>query len=195
MAKVLVLFAHPAFEKSLIHQHLLSAIANIKHLTLHDLYEKYPDFFIDVQAEQRLLLEHEVILFQFPFYWYSTPALLKEWQDLVLEWGFAYGEGGNKLQGKGFQLCLSTGGAEAAYDRSGYNYFSIQELMSPLLQTARLCQMRVLPPFLVQGVHALKKSPQPQLNQRLAQDTAAYRDLLTRLTATPLDELETMRFD
>ena len=67
---------------------------------MHDLYEAYPDFDIDVRREQELLAAHEVIVLQHPFYWYSAPALLKEWQDLVLEHGWAYGSGGTALRGK-----------------------------------------------------------------------------------------------
>jgi hypothetical protein len=64
---------------------------------ISDLYEEYPDFYINVKREQQLLIEHDIIVFQHPFYWYSSPAILKQWEDLVLEFGFAYGPGGTKL--------------------------------------------------------------------------------------------------
>ena len=95
MAKrVLILFAHPALQKSRVNRRLVAAVQNLENVTINDLYEEYPDFSIDVKREQALLESHDIIIFQHPLYWYSCPALLKEWQDLVLEYGFAYGAQG-----------------------------------------------------------------------------------------------------
>jgi glutathione-regulated potassium-efflux system ancillary protein KefG len=149
--RVLVIFAHPAPHKSRINRRLVAAVADLENVTINDLYEEYPTFDINVRREQELLLSHEVIVFQHPFYWYSSPAILKEWEDLVLEYGFAYGSGGTQLHGK---LCLTattTGGPEEAYGRGGYNYFTIRELLAPFEQTAKLCGMRYLPPFVING--------------------------------------------
>ena len=149
MRRVLVQFAHPVFERSRVQRRLLDAIRGMEHLTIRDLYEEYPTLAIDVHREQQLLLEHDVIVFQHPFYWYSAPAILKEWQDLVLEHGWAYGKGGTKLRGKITLNVISTGGPESAYQRSGYNRYTIRELLAPWDQTAHLCGMRYLAPFTV----------------------------------------------
>ncbi len=151
MRRILILFAHPALEKSRIHRRLIPAVRDLEGVTFHDLYEAYPDFAIDVAAEQARLAEHEVVVLQHPFYWYSTPALLKEWQDLVLEYGYAYGPRGNRLTGKIMFNALSAGGAAHAYQREGHNHFTVRELLAPLEQTARLCGMRYLPPFVIHG--------------------------------------------
>jgi len=116
-------------------------------VTLIDLYAEYPDFQIDIDREQQRLLDHDIIVFQHPLYWYSTPAILKEWQDLVLEHDFAYGAKGTRLHGKIFMSALSAGGHESAYCSKGYNNFTIRELLHPLEQTAVLCGMIYLPPF------------------------------------------------
>ena len=100
MARVLIVFAHPALEKSRVHRRLIASIPEDDRLTFHDLYERYPAFDIRVEHEQRLLLEHDVIVLQHPLYWYSAPPLMKEWLDLVLEHGWAYGSKGNKLKDK-----------------------------------------------------------------------------------------------
>lgn len=118
-------------------------------VTFHDLYEAYPDFLIDVKREQKLLREHHFIVFQHPFYWYSTPAILKEWQDLVLEFGFAYGKGGDALQGKVLMNAITTGGPQEAYEPKGYNRFTLRQLLYPMDQTARLCNMEYYAPFVV----------------------------------------------
>lgn len=153
--KVLILFAHPALERSRIHHRLLQKARQVEGVYVHDLYQKYPDFNIDVAAEQKLLKEHDLILWQHPFYWYSAPPLLKHWIDLVLEQGWAYGKGGDQLAGKQIFNCISCGGSEAAYQPEGRNRFTIRQLLAPFDQTAYLCKMSYLPPFVVYGGYNL----------------------------------------
>ena len=95
-----------------------------------------------------------MIVFQHPFYWYSTPAIVKEWQDLVLEHGWAYGSGGNQLRGKFRLNAISTGGPQEAYHGKGRNRFPVRKLLAPCDQTAYLCGMGWLAPFVV---HAGRK--------------------------------------
>jgi glutathione-regulated potassium-efflux system ancillary protein KefG len=136
-------------ERSRVNKRLVAAVRDLPEVTVHDLYEAYPTFGIDVGREQELLREHDAVVFQHPFYWYSTPAILKEWQDLVLQHGWAYGAGGTALRGKVTLNALTTGGPAAAYRRDGYNRFTVRELLAPWEQTAHLCQMRFLAPFVV----------------------------------------------
>lgn len=158
--QVLILFAHPALEKSRVNRHLIQSVRGLDAVTVHDLYEAYPDFHINVKLEQDLLLSHDIIVFHHPFYWYSSPALLKEWQDLVLEHGFAYGHEGIALRGKKVLSAITTGGGEQAYCQKGYNRFTIRELLVPFEQTAALCGMEYLPPFVVHGTHNLQERHQ-----------------------------------
>lgn len=146
-SRILVLFAHPSFDRSEVNRPLALATSDIDGVTFVDLYAEYPDFQIDIDREQERLRAHDVIVFMHPLYWYSTPAILKEWQDLVLEHGFAYGSKGTALHGKIFFNALTAGGTEAAYCAQGYNHYTIRELLHPLEQTAILCGMRYLPPF------------------------------------------------
>jgi len=153
--KILVLFAHPAFQKSRVNRVLVEKIQDLQGVTFHDLYESYPELDIATEAEQELLARHDVVVFQHPFFWYSTPAILKEWQDLVLEHGWAYGSKGTALQGKILFNAITTGGREEAYRREGHNRFTMRELLAPLEQTARLCGMEFLPPFVAHGTHRM----------------------------------------
>ncbi len=149
--KVLVLFAHPSLGRSEVNKPLFDISKSTKGVTVVDLYAEYPTFRINIDKEQKRLLEHDVIVFMFPLYWYSTPAILKEWQDLVLEYGFAYGTNGNALNGKTFLCAISAGGKEDAYQTDGYNHFSIRELLHPIEQTANLTGMNYLAPFVLFG--------------------------------------------
>ncbi len=153
--KTLILFAHPRFEMSRANHALLSAVSDLDGVTVHDLYETYPGFDIDVAREKHLLETHGLVVWQHPFYWYSAPPLLKQWIDMVLEFGWAYGPGGNALKGKTVFNAISAGGAREAYGQAGRHRFSVRQLLAPFEQTASLCQMHYLPPFSVMGTHKL----------------------------------------
>jgi glutathione-regulated potassium-efflux system ancillary protein KefG len=181
--KLLVLFAHPKFSGSVVQKAMLAAIAGLEHVTIHDLYAAYPDYEIDVKAEQQRLLSHDVIVLQHPFYWYSSPAIIKEWQDLVLENGWAYGPGGTRLAGKFLINAISTGGSSEAYHPEGKNRFEIETLLAPFNQTAHLCGMGYLAPFVINA--GRRKEPE-QLTAR----AEAYRDLLVGLRDGSLDPLK-----
>jgi glutathione-regulated potassium-efflux system ancillary protein KefG len=178
--KILILFAHPRLEKSRVNKILLSSIPADAHITLHDLYEHYPNFNIDVEKEKNLLLQHDIIIWQHPFYWYSSPPLLKQWLDMVLEYGWAYGRDGTALKDKMVFNILTTGGTREAYRREGHNYFTIRELLAPFEQTARLCKMIYLPPFAVQGTHRLDET-------QLASYVQQYKMLLEKLSRGNFD--------
>ena len=155
MTRVLILLAHPALERSRINRRLAEAVRDLEGTTLHDLYEAYPEFDVDVRREQRLLEAHEIIVLQHPFFWYSTPPLVKQWEDLVLEHGWAYGSSGTALAGKRGLSAITTGGRAEAYRTGGHNRFTMRQLLAPLEQTFTLCGMEYLPPFIVHGAHGM----------------------------------------
>lgn len=153
MRKILILFAHPVLIRSKINASMRKAVETLDHVTFHDLYSNYPNFLIDVKHEQRLCLDHDVIVFQHPFYWYSSPSIIKEWMDLVLQHNWAYGSKGKALRGKIFLQALTAGSSAEDYQHSGMKKATIAELLTPFQAMARLCGMTCLPPFAVLGVH------------------------------------------
>ena len=153
MNKVLIQFAHPAKTRSKMNNVLLAAVEELEGVTVNDLYACYPDFLIDVKREQQLCESHDIIIFQHPFYWYSTPSIMKEWLDLVLQHGWAYGSKGKALHGKLFLQAITAGGGDSSYQKEGYNGFTIRELTAPFQATAGLCGMTWLPPFAALGIH------------------------------------------
>jgi glutathione-regulated potassium-efflux system ancillary protein KefG len=156
--KTLLIFAHPALEKSRANRALIEGIRETESVTIHDLYEEYPDFLIDVEREKSLLMEHQRVIWQHPFYWYSTPSLLKEWFDTVLEFGWAYGNGGDALKGKRASSVITTGGGKDTYTREGSNRYTMEELLRPIEQTATLCGMRYTDPLVFHQVLNMGKS-------------------------------------
>jgi putative NADPH-quinone reductase len=181
MKRVLVLFAHPRPDRSEVNVALADAARAVEGVTVVDLYAEYPTFEIDVEREQRRLLDHDVIVFQHPVYWYSSPAMLKEWQDLVLEYGFAYGDGGTALEGKILLNAVSAGARREVYSRDGGYRHELREYFIPFEQTARLCRMRYLPPYaLFAAGHAGDEG-------RLDDHRRNYQRLLAALVQDALD--------
>jgi len=181
MRRVLILFAHPVLERSRVNRRLIGAVDGLPNVMVHDLYEVYPTLDIDVAREQQLLLDHDVVIMHHPFYWYSSPALLKEWQDLVLVHGWAYGKGGTRLRGKIMLNAVTTGGPEEAYHRDGYNRFTLRELLTPFDQTAHLCGMRYLAPFGIHGALAVRNDAE------VTPSTVIYRELVEALRDDRID--------
>lgn len=167
---ILILFAHPAYSRSLVQKALRRAVADMKNITIHDLYTHYPDFIVDPDKEQALLLAHDIIIFQHPYYWYSTPSILKEWQDIVLENHFAFGSGGKYLKDKDFFHVISTGAAIEQYETGVLKDTSFKEVFTPTRLMARLTQMHWHPPFIVDGII--------QQDARLEQACTDYRRIL-----------------
>ena len=149
--KTLVILAHPNIEASRVNRRLIEEVRKHSEITVHELYSSYPDWVIDVPREQVLLESHDRIVFQFPLYWYSTPPLLKKWQDDVLTYGWAYGSQGKKLQGKELLIATSIGGRQEVYQAGGSNHFTMSEILRPLHATANMCKMTYLPAFVVDG--------------------------------------------
>ncbi|WP_406663177.1 NAD(P)H-dependent oxidoreductase [Gallaecimonas sp. GXIMD1310] len=153
MPRILMISGHPDLSRSHTNQRIIANTqAALPEMTVRCLEQLYPDGVIDVAAEQAALLAADVVVLQFPFYWYSVPALLKKWLDEVLSYGFAYGSEGTKLQGKSLQLSLTIGGPAEAYTALGYNHFSIEQLLRPLEQTSYLTGMHYAPPVFSHGM-------------------------------------------
>ena len=181
MARVLVLFAHPRTDRSVANTALVAAARAIDGVELVDLYAEYPDFDIDIDREQRRLLESDSLVLQHPVYWYSSPALLKEWQDLVFEHGFAYGSGGTALAGKVMLQVATCGTAREAYKKRGKYENELRTLFSPFEQTAKFCGMRYIAPF---GVFSAEDAEE---EKRLDGIVADYSRLLTALRDNTLN--------
>ncbi|MFD9002636.1 NAD(P)H-dependent oxidoreductase [Streptomyces sp. NPDC059582] len=168
--RTLVLLAHPHLDRSRINSALADAVRDLDDVTVHDLYAAYPDQVLDIAAEQRLVREHDVIVFQFPFHWYSIPGFLKQWLDEVMLRDFAY-DNGPLLAGKTLQLVTSTGGVEEAYRPGGFHGFTVTELLRPLEQTARRTGLAYNEPLVLHDARGTS-------DEELALHAKRYRELL-----------------
>jgi glutathione-regulated potassium-efflux system ancillary protein KefF len=141
---------------------------------VRSLYDRYPDFDIDVAGEQQALLRAEVVVWQSPFYWYGVPALLHHWFEKVLAHGWAYGEGGKMLVGKRVLWVTTTGAPSDAYGPRGVHGFPFQAFVPAMEQTARFCGMSWEPPLVVHGAHRIADT-------ELAACASTYRERLVAL--------------
>lgn len=169
MKKTLIVLAHPNMQESIVNKALIETIKDDNEITVHDLYGAYTTVEnIDTAKEQELLLTHERIIFQFPLYWFSSPAILKEWLDKVFAYGFAYGHEGTKLAGKAAQIVISAGSPLAEYSATGYNHYTIEEYLLPLKASIAYTGMEFKGIFAVGGALAIT-------SEALAQGAADYK--------------------
>lgn len=181
MARILVHVAHPQLEHSRVTRRLAEAARSLAargaSIEVRDLYALYPDYLVDVAAEQRALegwptgrsaatspregapptdgraAAPQLVVWLHPIHWYGMPPLMKLWLDEVFAFGWAYGHGGTALVGRDLWLATSTGGPDTSYRSDGYNRYFFDSFMPPYDQTAALAGMRFLPPFVLHGAH------------------------------------------
>ncbi|HKP59671.1 MAG TPA: glutathione-regulated potassium-efflux system oxidoreductase KefF [Polyangiales bacterium] len=169
-----LVFAHPYPNRSHSNRALLEAVRDLPGLEVRSLYDLYPDFAIDVEAEQAALLRAEIVVWQHPLYWYSVPPLLKLWFDKVLAFGWAYGDGAHALRGKVCQWVVTTGGDQLTYRSDALHGFSFEHFIPPLQQTARFCGMHWQSPLVVHGARKLS-------DDAVREHTGSYRERLSAL--------------
>ncbi|HYP83418.1 NAD(P)H-dependent oxidoreductase [Variovorax sp.] len=148
---IYLIAAHPRWRESHVNRRLLEVARQAPGVDVNDLYTTYPDYVIDVEAEQARLAQADLLVLMHPIQWYSMPPLQKLWLDEVLAYGWAYGADGSALRGKDFWLAASTGGPESSYHPQGYNRYFFDAFLPAYEQTAALCGMRFLPPLMLHG--------------------------------------------
>lgn len=183
--KTLIIAGHPDVNRSRISKAWTEMLKQQTDITVHVLSEAYPDRKINIAAEQALLDRHDRLIFQYPLYWYSTPPILKQWFDEVLEYGWAFGPGGEHLKGKEIGIAISTVGTAASYQPGGYNLFTIRDIAKPVEALANYVGALYLPPFALHNANhvtdeELAASSEAYLNHLKTVHNVKTPDLLTR---------------
>ena len=183
-ANTCVLAAHPNWRESRVNRQMFSTAGALTGVDAVDLYARYPDYAIDIPAEQARVTRAQLLVLLHPVQWYSMPALLKLWLDEVLTYGWAYGPGGTTLAGKDLWLVCTTGGPESSYHPQSYNRYFFDAFLPPYEQTAALCGMRFLPPLVLHGAHSADEA---EVNAHVA----TFRNRLQTWPLWPeMDELD-----
>jgi len=173
---VYVLAAHPDARESRVNRLLAQQARSVAGVQVQDLYARYPDYDIDVRAEQASAEAAQLLVLLHPIQWYSMPALMKLWLDEVLQYGWAYGRRGTALHGKDLWLVASTGGPESSYHPTGYNRYFFDAFLPPYEQTAALCGMRFLPPLLLHAAHRASREELDAHADMFRERLASYPD-------------------
>ncbi|RDU25189.1 NAD(P)H-dependent oxidoreductase [Anaerosacchariphilus polymeriproducens] len=146
--KTLIILAHPDINHSKVNKRWKEELEKYPNdIIIHELYNEYPDWNIDVERMQQLLEAHNHIILQFPLYWYSYPPLLKKWFDDVFTYGWAYGTKGTKLKDKKFGIALSIGDKKDNYLPTGSVSFTVDEVITPFKASVKHVGANVLPYF------------------------------------------------
>lgn len=145
--KIMAIVAHPRISESRLHRAWSNALEDSNRVAVRKLYQTYPYWKIDVAVEQRHLTDFDRVVFQFPFYLYGCPPLMKMWLDEVLTFRWAYGPGGEALHGKQFLIAISTGGPAESYCAGGFHNFTVEELLLPFRQITNLVGAHFLRPY------------------------------------------------
>lgn len=149
-----VLVFHPYLKQGSRVNLALAQAAKNANIMVRDMYSLYPNRAIDVQAEQKILADADRIILQFPMFWYSSPSLLKQWEDQVLEHGWAYGSHGDALHGKELVIAVSPGAVRSKYDSNGFKY-TVTDLLRPFQATSNLIGTKYIKPFITYGASSL----------------------------------------
>lgn len=177
--KTTVLLFHPNLPESRVNLALINGLDD--DIEVRDMYYLYPDFKIDVAAEQKVLLEADRVVLQFPMHWYGAPALTKQWEDDVLEYGWAYGTGGTALEGKEVVIAVSPGAKN--YGRDGFAKYTVHELLRPFQATSRLTHTRFIKPFITDGASSIT-------DDALASQVEKYNEYLHQARLEALSDFE-----
>ena len=175
---ILIIHAHPYPKRSRACNALLEAVRDLPDLEVRSLYELYPDFDIDVTAEQSALTRADLVVWLHPIYWYSVPAMLKHWFDVVLLRGWAYGKGGDALQGKHCLWVSTTGGNDSSFSETGVHQLPFAEFEAPIRQTAKFCCMAWEPPLVLHGAHLIS-------HEEIKAAALVLRDRLSKWLSDP----------
>lgn len=142
MKNILVVSGHTDLNNSVANKTILEGLQKDLPQTEIVLLDKlYPTFQIDREAEQQRVLNADIIVFQFPFFWYGVPSLMSRWIEEVFVHGFAHGSTGDKVRGKKLVISFTSGAPEEMYQSGGLQNYSIEEFLPPLKQFANLCGM------------------------------------------------------
>ncbi len=138
MGKTLMILAHPNIGESVGNKTIKEAFAKESNTEVRHLDTLYPDFKIDIEAEQKALLEADTIVFQHPLFWYNIPAILKQWIDQVIQFGFAFGNN-YALENKKVVISFTIGSSKDLYPEE-----TIQNITFPLRGLASYCKMNYI---------------------------------------------------
>ncbi len=174
---ILIVSGHPDLENnSLANKTIIERLEEKMPQAEFDILSSlYPDYQFNVSDEQEKLRQADVIVFQFPLFWYGTPSILQKWLEDVFLHGFSHGSNGTALHGKKLIASVTTGAPESAYQE-----VTVKELLKPLELTASLTGLDYSGEIVTYGVsYALRNDDEKR--RELLEKAADHADRLQTL--------------
>lgn len=181
MSNLLVISGHPNSQASFAGKNILIEFAKlVPSAEIVQLDALYPNFNIDGAKEQERLLGAQSIVFQFPFWWYSSPSLMHRYVEQVFTHGFAYGSKGIHLRGKKLILSFTTGSAQENYSATGSQEYDISIFIPPFLAMTHLCGLYYQGAVISYGM-ALLNPGDKNLREEILKKCKAHAERLAKL--------------
>lgn len=159
----LLLISHPNFSKSKINKALVDIARKKTHVIIRHLDEIQKNNTYPMEEEIALLKSASSIIWQFPIYWYSAPASLRNWQDQILS-PIVYGPD-NFLKGKKLRVVCSAGASEDTFSPTGLNRFTIEQMLCPMQMTANASLMIWQKPFVTYGASSISEEQMKKIEE------------------------------
>ncbi|MBA0196120.1 NAD(P)H-dependent oxidoreductase [Pectobacterium brasiliense] len=167
MNNVLIVSGHTDLDNSFANKIILDnldySLPDAKQIHLDKLY---PNYIFDIHKEQERLMNADIIVLQFPFFWYGVPSLMKKWIEDVFSHGFSHGSTGDKVKGKKLLLSFTSGAPESMYQYGGIQSYPIEDFLPPLKQFANLCRMEWAGHVYTGGLSYIAKSEEQRVDMR-----------------------------
>ncbi len=137
---VLFVAGHPDMQKSVAASIIADEVEkNVENVEVLRLGNEYPTYTIDVEKERERVLRADVIVFHYPIWWYSGPAIFKNWQEQVFTFGFAHDAKGGMLNGRTMILSMTSGAPASDYQLGGRMNYPMDVFQLPIYQMGELC--------------------------------------------------------
>lgn len=161
MKNILIVSGHTDLNNSVANKKILEELNKyLPNAEIDYLSELYQDYRINVEIEQDKLLKADIIVLQYPLFWYSMPSLLEKWMEEVFKHGFSHGSTGDKLKDKKVIVSLTTGAPKEAYN-------DINDYLNPIKATCKLCQMEYIGSIETYGVsYQLRNEKEKEIEEK-----------------------------
>ena len=176
MKNILIISGHTDLNNSVANKKILEEIKNkLSDIEIDYLSELYPDYKIDIEKEQNKLLKADIIVLQYPVFWYSMPSLLERWMEETFKHGFSHGATGDKLKDKKLIVSLTTGAPEEAYD-------NIDDFLNPIKATCKLCNMEYIGKIVTYGVsYQLRNDKEKEIEDKVINHADRLIEIIKKL--------------
>ena len=162
--KVLLICGHPYYKNdSFLNKAIIEDLKKKMPKAEYDiLIENYPEQKFNIENEQKKLKDADIIIFQYPIFWYNWPSILQKYVEEVFSHGFAFGSKGSQLKGKKLILSFTAEYGEKDFQHGAGGRFTIEEIFLPsVIDICDLTELKLEGYIFTGGIgHELRTKPE-----------------------------------